>query len=197
MKVSKEQMAENRERILDTAAQLFREKGFDGIGVADLMKSAGLTHGGFYGHFASKDDLMAQATERALGKLHTAWAALARDAAHNGKDPLGAVESAYLSARHRDAPGHGCLLAALGSDAARQGPAVRQAVTEGVQKQVDALATLMPGRTKAAKRQRALADYASMVGAMVLARAVDDSDFSDEILQATAAALRVCAPPAA
>lgn len=69
MKVSKEQMAENRERILDTAAQLFREKGFDGIGVADLMKSAGLTHGGFYGHFASKDDLMAQATERALGKL--------------------------------------------------------------------------------------------------------------------------------
>ena len=110
MKVSKEQMAENRERILETAAQLFREKGFDGIGVADLMKSAGLTHGGFYGHFASKDDLMAQATERALGKLHTAWAALARDAAHNGQDPLGAVESAYLSARHRDAPGHGCLL---------------------------------------------------------------------------------------
>src|SRR3989344_5526323 len=78
------------------------------------MKSAGLTHGGFYGHFASKDDLMAQATERALGKLHTAWAALARDAAHNGKDPLGAVESAYLSARHRDAPGHGCLLGAVG-----------------------------------------------------------------------------------
>jgi TetR/AcrR family transcriptional repressor of nem operon len=74
---------------------------------------------------------------------------------------------------------------------------VRPAVTDGVQKQVDALATLMPGRTKAVKRQRALADYASMVGAMVLARAVDDPDFSDEILQATAAALRVCAPPAA
>ncbi len=194
MKVSKEQMAENRERILDTAAQLFREKGFDGIGVADLMKSAGLTHGGFYGHFASKDDLMAQATERALGRLQSAWAQLARGAAEQDQDPLAAVEAAYLSARHRDAPGHGCLLAALGSDAARQGPAVRQAVTEGVRQQVEGLATLVPGRTKAAKRQRALADYASLVGAMVLARAVDDAALSDEILQATAAALRVPAP---
>jgi len=82
-------------------------------------------------------------------------------------------------------------LAALGSDAARQGPAVRQAVTEGVRAQVEGLAALVPGRTKAARRQRALADYASLVGAMVLARAVDDSALSDEILQATAAALRV------
>ncbi|MFN4117930.1 TetR/AcrR family transcriptional regulator [Acidovorax sp.] len=191
MKVSKEQMAENRERILDVAAQLFREKGFDGIGVADLMKSAGLTHGGFYGHFASKDDLMAQATERALQRLRAAWAAMAQEAEDAGRDPLATLEAAYLSPRHRDAPGHGCLLAALGSDAARQGPAVRQAVTEGVRAQVEGLAALVPGRPKAARRQRALADYASLVGAMVLARAVDDPALSDEILQATAAALRV------
>lgn len=194
MKVSKEQMADNRERILDTAAQLFREKGFDGIGVADLMKSAGLTHGGFYGHFASKDDLMAQATERALGRLQSAWAQLARDAADQGQEPLAAIEAAYLSTRHRDAPGQGCLLAALGGDAARQGPAVRQAVTEGVRKQVEGLATLVPGRTKAAKRQRALADYASLVGAMVLARAVDDEDLSNEILRAAAVSLRLPEP---
>lgn len=194
MKVSKEQMADNRERILDTAAQLFREKGFDGIGVADLMKSAGLTHGGFYGHFASKDDLMAQATERALGRLQSAWAQLARDAADQGQEPLAAIEVAYLSTRHRDAPGQGCLLAALGGDAARQGPAVRQAVTEGVRKQVEGLATLVPGRTKAAKRQRALADYASLVGAMVLARAVDDEDLSNEILRAAAVSLRLPEP---
>jgi TetR/AcrR family transcriptional repressor of nem operon len=191
MKVSKEQMAENRERILDAAAQLFREKGFDGIGVADLMKSAGLTHGGFYGHFASKDDLMAHATERALQRLQEAWGALARAAQAQGEDPRAAIEAAYLSARHRDAPGHGCLLAALGSDAARQGPAVRQAVTDGVRQQIEGLSTLVPGRTKAARRQRALADYASLVGAMVLARAVDDPELSDEILQATAAALGV------
>lgn len=196
MKVSKEQMAENRERILDTAAQLFRERGFDGIGVADLMKSAGLTHGGFYGHFASKDDLMAQAAARALGRLQGVWTALASDAVHNAQDPLCAIEAAYLSTGHRDAPGQGCLLAALGGDAARQGPAVRQVVTEGVRTYVDALATLVPGRNKAAKRQRALADYASLVGAMVLARAVDDPELSDEILQATSAALRIPATPA-
>ncbi|WP_422844633.1 TetR/AcrR family transcriptional regulator [Acidovorax sp. M2(2025)] len=191
MKVSKEQMAENRERILDAAAQLFREKGFDGIGVADLMKSAGLTHGGFYGHFASKDELMAQASARALQRLQAAWSAIAREAAAHGQEPLAAIEAAYLSPRHRDAPGQGCLLAALGSDTARQGPAVRRAVTEGVRAQVDGLAGLVPGRTKAAKRQRALADYASLVGAMVLARAVDDPALSDEILHAAAAALRL------
>lgn len=191
MKVSKEQMAENRERILDAAAQLFREKGFDGIGVADLMKSAGLTHGGFYGHFASKDELMAQASARALQRLQAAWSALAHEAAAHGQEPLAAIEAAYLSPRHRDAPGQGCLLAALGSDTARQGPAVRRAVTEGVRAQVDGLARLVPGRTKAAKRQRALSDYASLVGAMVLARAVDDPALSDEILHAAAAALRL------
>lgn len=191
MKVSKEQMAENRERILDVAAQLFREKGFDGIGVADLMKSAGLTHGGFYGHFASKDELMAEASARALQRLQAAWAAMAREAAAQGQEPLAVIEAAYLSPRHRDAPGQGCLLAALGSDAARQGPAVRRAVTEGVRAQVEGLASLVPGRTKAARRQRALADYASLVGAMVLARAVDDEDLSNEILRAAAASLRL------
>ncbi|MDD2176378.1 TetR/AcrR family transcriptional regulator [Acidovorax sp. D2M1] len=194
MKVSKEQMAENRERILDAAAQLFREKGFDGIGVADLMKSAGLTHGGFYGHFASKDELMAQASGRALERLQSAWAAIAREATERGQDPLAAIETAYLSPRHRDAPGQGCLLAALGGDAARQGTAVRQAVTEGVRAQVEGLATLAPVRTKAARRQRALADYASLVGAMVLARAVDDEALSNEILHATAVSLRLPEP---
>lgn len=197
MKVSKEQMADNRERILDMAAQLFRERGFDGIGVADLMKSAGLTHGGFYGHFASKDELMAQATDRAFGRLQSAWTRLAREALAAGEDPLAAIEAAYLSPAHRDAPGKGCLLAALGSDAARQGPGVRRAVTEGVQSMVAGLATLMPGRSKAAKRQRALAAYASLIGAMVLARVVDEPALSDEIMKATGAALHLPSPPQA
>ena len=123
--------------------------------------------------------------------MQAAWSAIAREAAAHGQEPLAAIEAAYLSPRHRDAPGQGCLLAALGSDTARQGPAVRRAVTEGVRAQVDGLAGLVPGRTKAAKRQRALADYASLVGAMVLARAVDDPALSDEILHAAAAALRL------
>ncbi len=194
MRVSKEQMEENRERILATAAQLFRERGFDGIGVADLMKSAGLTHGGFYGHFASKEDLMAQASTRAVEQVCTFWSGLLEQAPG---DPRAVLEQAYLAPRHRDAPGQGCPMAALGADAARQGPGVRRALTEGLVKVLDVLTAAMPGRSKAARRQKALADYASLVGAVVLARAVDDAALSDEILHATAAALRLPSAPTA
>jgi TetR/AcrR family transcriptional repressor of nem operon len=190
MKVSREQMAENRERILDTAAQLFRERGFDGIGVADLMKSAGLTHGGFYGHFASKEDLIAQASAHALGRAQEHWDKFAERVQD---EPLAKLQSWYLSEAHRDHPGAGCLLAALGADAARQGGAVRTAVTEGVRAMVELMARLMPGRSKAVKRRKALAAYASMVGALVLARAVEDEELSVEILRATAEGLGV--PP--
>src|SRR3982750_409763 len=113
MKVSREQAARNRERILDTAAQLFRERGFEGIGVADLMKAAGLTHGGFYGHFASKDDLVAQAAALALEQSVALWEKLAD---RPQDDPLSAIAGVYLTSRHRDDPGAGCLLAALGPD---------------------------------------------------------------------------------
>ena len=119
MKVSREQAAQNRERIVEAAAQLFRERGFDGIGVADLMKEAGLTHGGFYGHFSSKEDLIAEASARALTRSLAVWSKLADRASG---DPLSAVAGAYLTSRHRDNPGAGCLLAALGPDVSRQGP---------------------------------------------------------------------------
>src|ERR671923_2137352 len=110
MKVSREQAARNRERIVETAAQLFRERGFEGIGVADLMKEAGLTHGGFYGHFGSKEDLMAQACVRASGRSHALWSRLAERAPN---DPLAEIAGVYLTAKHRDNPGEGCLMAAL------------------------------------------------------------------------------------
>src|SRR3954469_24340235 len=129
MKVSRAQAAETREKILNHAARMYREKGFDGIGIADLMKSAGMTHGGFYGHFSSKEDLMAQACARASSRARERWAKLAERAP---EDPLSEIADVYLTARHRDNPGAGCLLAALGPDAARQGPAVRSAVTAGV-----------------------------------------------------------------
>src|SRR3954464_3892736 len=125
MKVSREQAARNRERIVEAAAQRFRERGFEGIGVADLMKEAGLTHRGFYGHFSSKEDLIAEASERVLmGSL-----ALFTKVAERAPDPLPAIASAYLTTGHRDNPGEVCLLAALGPDVSRQGPAVRRAVT--------------------------------------------------------------------
>ena len=187
MRVSREQAAQNRERILDTAAKLFRERGFDGIGVADIMKAAGLTHGGFYGHFSSKEELMAQACAHALAKSVDYWDATVE---RTSGDPLKAMTKAYLSAQHRDDPGQGCVLAALGPDTYRQGAAVRRTFSAGVRSLVELIASLLPTKSQAAKRKQALASFSSMVGAIVLARAVDDESLSDEILSAVAASIK-------
>lgn len=186
MKVSRAEAAQNRERIIEVAAKLFREHGYDGIGVADLMKSAGLTHGGFYGNFASKEDLMVQASARALG---ASVEALQQVAESGGGNALSAVASAYLSPAHRDRPGEGCTLAALGADAARHGAPLRGAFTQGVRSMVDMLARLLKGKSERAKRERALAIYASMIGALVLARAVDDAELSEQVLQSVLASI--------
>ena len=186
MRVSKEQAAESRERILDAASKLFREHGLDGIGVADLMKSAGLTHGGFYGHFSSKEDLMAQACTRAFARSVEKWEKLSE------KDqPLSAIVKNYLSRRHRDDPGGGCALPSLGADVARQGAPVRRAFTDGVRSLTNVVARTVTGRTEAARRRKGLAICASLIGAIVLARAVDDQELSDEILDAVSASLGV------
>src|SRR5436190_17027693 len=153
MKVSREQAAQSRERIVETAAQLFRERGFEGIGVADLMKEAGFTHGGFYGHFSSKEDLVAEASARALMRSLALFSTVAERGA---ADPLSAIAAAYLTGRHRDNPGEGCLLAALGSDVSRHGPTVRRAVTGHLRSAVDLLAGLVPGKSKARRRQKAI-----------------------------------------
>jgi TetR/AcrR family transcriptional repressor of nem operon len=186
MKVSREQAAQHRERIVDAAAQRFRERGFEGIGVADLMQEAGLTHGGFYGHFASKDDLIAQATVHALTRSFDKWSRIAE---RTPEDPLAAIARQYLSGRHRDNPGAGCLLAALGSDVPRQGPGVRHAVTAYLRDAFDLLVRIVPGRSKAARRQRAIRTYATLLGAMIMARAVDDRGLSQEILESVTSTL--------
>ncbi|MEO5822136.1 MAG: TetR/AcrR family transcriptional regulator [Vicinamibacteraceae bacterium] len=187
MKVTREQAANNRERIVETAAELFRERGFEGIGVADLMKAAGLTHGGFYGHFASKEDLIAEASARALMRSLADFGKVAERAPG---DPLSAVADTYLTSRHRDNPGTGCLLAALGPDVSRQGPAVRRSVTDYVRGAVDLLTTMVQGKSNAARRQKALGTYATLVGTMVMARAVDDRALSQEILNAGLASVK-------
>jgi len=181
MKVSRAEAAQNRERIIETAARLFRERGFDGIGVADLMKAAGLTHGGFYGNFTSKEDLMAQACARALAGSVDTLRELARD---HPEQALAAAAAAYLSPAHRDHPGEGCALAALGAEAGRHPGAVQAAFTEGVRPVVEILTQLAPGESEGEQRKHALVVYASMVGAMVLARAVDDAALSDEVMEA-------------
>ncbi len=176
MKVSREQFAENRQSILDVAGRLFREKGFDGVSVVDIMKGAGLTHGGFYGHFASKDDLIAQACARALSGPAGAWTQIVKQRPDNAG---AAIVESYLSAKHRDRPGTGCLLAALGPDIARKSKPVRQAFTEGVRARLAILATAMTGRSRAAKQRKALAVLSGLVGALILARAVDDPSLSE------------------
>ncbi len=181
MKVTRQQVARNRQRILEVAGKLFREKGFDGVSVADIMKSAGLTHGAFYGHFASKDDLAAQACANCVGKIQDTWTALAGD---NPADQLGAIVSAYATPHHRDDLGGGCVLAALGADAVRQPGAVRRAFTEGIRSTVAMLSMIAPGGSNAAQREKALATLAGLVGALTLARAADDPTLSDEILDA-------------
>jgi len=193
MRVSRQQAAQNRERIIDAAGALFRARGFGGIGVADIMRAADLTHGGFYGHFASKDDLVAQASKRAMARAAANWGKVVAAAP---EQPYAALLEHYLSPRHRDDPGHGCAFAALGGDAARGGRVVREAFAKGLEPLIDILAESLarlpaksatksvPGPSKAARRRKALAAMAALVGALTLARAVEDEALSDEILEA-------------
>lgn len=175
MKVSREQMAENRHRILDAASRLFRDKGFDAVSVAEVMKAAGLTHGGFYGHFNSKDDLIAQTLAHALS------------ADLGGGGDLRTYLDAYLSPRHRDNPAGGCPIAGLAAAIRHQSPAARSAMTEGLRSQIDRISKALPELDPADRRRAAIGSWAAMVGAVILARAVDDRALSDEVLEQTRA----------
>src|SRR5580698_6187703 len=186
MRVSRAQAAENRERILEVATKLFRERGIDGIGVDDLMKAAGLTHGGFYGHFKSKEDLVAQACARAVAKMRQNWTNVIDQSTG---DPLEALAATYLTPKHRDGAGRGCPMAALGSEISRQGHTVRGAFTDELRPFLDYLSSIVPGSSNTRRRQKALATYSSLVGAIIVSRAVDDPTLSDEILAAVAATM--------
>lgn len=175
MKVSREQMAENRRRILDEAGRLFRDKGFEAVTVAEVMKAAGLTHGGFYGHFGSKDDLVAQTLAHVL----------AADAGGGGD--LRAYVEDYLSPRHRDNCAGGCPTAALAAAVRLQTPAARSAMTEGLRSQIDRASKALPELDAADRRRVAIGSWAAMVGAVILARAIDDPTLSDEVLEQTRA----------
>jgi TetR/AcrR family transcriptional repressor of nem operon len=180
------QVAENRERIVAAAARAFRARGFSGIGVAELMREVGLTHGGFYGHFASKDELIQLACRRAVDEMLAEWRT--RAAAAPG-DPARAVVAPYLSPEHRDAPESGCLMAAVGPEARRAAPSVRRVVTECLGDVLDTIAGEMPAADPAGRRAQAIETFTALVGAMVVARAVDDPALSTEILEGARAGL--------
>jgi TetR/AcrR family transcriptional regulator, transcriptional repressor for nem operon len=185
MRVSRQKAAENRERIIDAAGALLRANGFSGIGVADIMKAADLTHGGFYGHFNSKDDLVAQACRKVTARAAENGQ---KTAAKSPDDAYAALLTRYLQPRHRDEPGQGCVFAALGADAARSGAVVQDAFADGLEPLIDLLAKSAPGATKGERRRKGVAAMAGLVGALLLARAVGtkgNKEFSDEILEAT------------
>jgi TetR/AcrR family transcriptional repressor of nem operon len=173
MRMTREKAAENRARIVETASRLFREKGFDGVGLDAIMSEAGLTHGGFYGHFTCKEDLAAEAVAHALEK--------SAELQRQYTNVADLVSEFYLSENHLADRANGCALVALGGDMARRSKGVRAGVTSYVRAQLEWLAGLCRG-TAAARRQRAITTLAGVVGAMTLARAVEDPGLSDEIL---------------
>lgn len=180
MRSTKAKAAETRDRIITEAAQQFRVRGFAGIGVADIMKRVGLTHGGFYAHFASKEDLMALACRRAVGDMLDDWRSKAVAAP---EDALGAIVRPYLSAEHRDRPATGCLMATLGPEASREDEPVRRAVTECLEDVLETLERHVTGTGRQEQRRQAICIFTTLVGAMVTARAVADPALSDEILR--------------
>ena len=180
MRVTREKAAENRERILTEAARLFRERGVSAVGMDALAEAAGMTHGSLYSQFGSKEQL---ATE-ALGRAFDASAAK-----YGEVETLSAYVERYLSARHRDAPGGGCAMATLGCEVPRQGRAMRRAFTQGLRRMMERLMRLMDAKDRRIRENEALAIAATLVGGMILARAVDDRELSDRILAACRAQL--------
>jgi TetR/AcrR family transcriptional regulator, transcriptional repressor for nem operon len=183
MRVSRAQAAENRETVINVASRLFREHGFDGIGLKDLMEAAGLTQGAFYKQFASKEDLAAQASRRALESVSSRWSAAA---AADPKDPLSAVVAIFLSTDHREERMDGCPIVALGADAARQGSEVKASFEAGIRKYLELLDRWVGEADGEEPSGKAMAILSTMVGAVVLSRAVNDKRLSKQLLQAAA-----------
>jgi AcrR family transcriptional regulator len=175
---------QTRERILRAAARAIRRHGYEGVGVAEVMRDAGLTHGGFYAHFDSRDALLAAAADQAgaesVESLNRALAAAKRG------EELMALVDAYLSDRHVDAPeqGLGCAIAAAGSEVPRQPPQVRRVATRRIKDLIGLIERQLPDWGKSAAHEKAMAIAAGLVGALVLARAVDDPQLSKAIRRA-------------
>lgn len=186
MKVSKAQAAENRQGILDAASRLYRERGLTGVGVADITRDAGLTHGGLYRHFASKDALVQEACARAFD-----WSITPLEGA-TPHTTVGERIQRYLSPQHRDAPGTGCPVAALAVDAARAGGGLSEVFAEGIERNIQRFAQLLvdsraeagSATVRSQDRDCAIQVLATMVGGLVLARATAAAQpaLSDELL---------------
>lgn len=182
MKVTREQAEQNRLKMVEAAARLYRERGIEGIGIGELSRSVGLTHGGFYGQFpGGKEELACAAIERSFATSGQRW---------SEASSLEEVAERYLRPSHIDDCGEGCAIPALAADASRAGGVVSEAFTEGVEHLLGILAARTAGDTPQAKREQAMAALASMAGALLIARAVSDETLALEVLEVVKDRLR-------
>ena len=182
MRYSKEHKLETHARIVKKASVRLREKGAHGIGVADLMKDAGLTHGGFYAHFDSREALVVEAFGYAIDASIERWLRLAEQTPPEKR--FGTIVDSYLSPLHRDDLGHGCAIPALSAEIARESPKTRKAFAAKLEQMIEMIAAQIPDVPRKAARRQAMASLATMMGTLVLARVAGTSEFSDEILDA-------------
>ncbi|WP_448043081.1 TetR/AcrR family transcriptional regulator [Bradyrhizobium liaoningense] len=182
MRYSREHKQETHDRIVKKASVRLREKGAHGIGVADLMKEAGLTHGGFYAHFDSREALVIEAFGYAMDRSMEHWRKLTGEAAPEKR--LALIAESYLSTLHRDNPGHGCSIPALGAEIARESPKTRKAFAGKLDQMIEMMTDYIPNMPRKAARRQAIATLATMVGTMLLARTAGSNELSDEVLKA-------------
>ena len=180
MRYSKEHKLETHARIVKKASVRLRERGAHGIGVADLMKDAGLTHGGFYAHFDSREALVVEAFAFAMDRSMERWRKLAEQTPPEKR--LATIVDSYLSPQHRDDPGRGCAIPALSAEIARESPKTRKAFAAKLDQMIEMIAAQIPDVPRKAARKQAMASLATMMGTLVLARVAGSGEFSDEIL---------------
>ncbi|MBR0773654.1 TetR/AcrR family transcriptional regulator [Bradyrhizobium diazoefficiens] len=181
MRYSREHKQETHDRIVRKASVRLREKGAHGIGVADLMKEAGLTHGGFYAHFDSREALVIEAFAYAMDRSMEIWRKITDDVAPEKR--LALIAENYLSTLHRDNPGHGCSIPALGAEIARESPKTRKAFAGKLDEMIEMMADYIPNQPRKAARKQAIATLAAMAGTMLLARIAGSGELSDEVLK--------------
>jgi TetR/AcrR family transcriptional regulator, transcriptional repressor for nem operon len=182
MRYSREHKQETHARIVRKASVRLREKGAHGVGVADLMKEAGLTHGGFYAHFPSREALVIESFAYAMDRSTEQWRKMAEQTPPEKR--LATMVENYLTTAHRDDPGHGCAVPTLGADIAREGPKTRKAFAAKLEQMIDMMADQIEGLPRRAARKQAASALATMMGTMVLARVTGNGEFSDDILAA-------------
>ena len=182
MRYSKDHKLETHARIVKKASVRLRERGAHGIGVADLMKDAGLTHGGFYAHFDSREALVIEAFAYAMDRSTERWRKLAEQTPPERR--LATIVDSYLTPAHRDDPGHGCAVPALSAEIGRESPKTRKAFAAKLEQMIEMLAEQTPDVPRKTARKRAMASLATMMGTLVLARVAGSGEFSDDILGA-------------